>query len=94
MIHFWLSSHSLNRSIYNETDGGEDVLNCRLKLEGLDERRENIRVAYTTSRHIDRVRLVLKHQLQFPTLEKLAAKDYQGELIRIRWERYLDHARS
>lgn len=76
-----------------KTDDG-DVQHYRLKLERLETHRESLRIAYMTSRHIDRVRAVPKRHLEFPKREAFLNKGQDGGVVRFRWERYLGYVRD
>ena len=63
---------------------------CRDKIVALEEHRESIRVAWTTS-HIDRVRVVPKEHLKFPDQEAFVERDDEGSQVRYRWEKWLGY---
>lgn len=64
------------------------------KVQKLEEHRENLRVAYATSRHIERVRVVPKRHVQCPKRENFFEKGESGETTRFSWERYLGHVKA
>lgn len=74
-------------------DNNEDdtaTSDCRDKIVALEEHRESIRVAWTTS-HIDRVRVVPKEHLKFPDQEAFVERDENGSQVRYRWEKWLGY---
>ncbi|KAI9846356.1 MAG: hypothetical protein M1837_004209 [Sclerophora amabilis] len=63
----------------------------RDKIEKLESHRESMRVAWTTSRHIHRVRVVPKRHLRFPERSSFKEFDESGAFVRYKWERWLGH---
>ncbi|KAI9822581.1 MAG: hypothetical protein M1827_000300 [Pycnora praestabilis] len=61
----------------------------RKKLEELEGHRESVRVAWTTSRHIHRARVVPKRHLNIPDSSFFEEKDAHGNFVRYRWGEWL-----
>ena len=67
----------------------EDKL--REKVEDIEAHRESLHVAWVTSRHVDRVRVVPKKHMGFPKIEEFLEKDSEGHIVRENWEKWLGH---
>ncbi len=63
----------------------------RGKVEKLEAHRESLRVAWITSRHVDRVRVVPRQYMNFPDRESFAERDLEGAAVRYRWENWIGH---
>ena len=85
------STKSSRQATSDDNDEDDTATNdCRDKIAALEEHRESIRVAWTTS-HIDRVRVVPKEHLKFPDQEAFVERDDTGSQIRYRWEKWLGY---
>ena len=66
----------------------------REKLKEIEEHRESLQAAWTTSRHVRRVRVVPKRHIGFPNIEHLTEKDEHGGIRRYDWLQWLGHVRE
>lgn len=57
-----------------EDEGDEVAHNCRSKVAEIEAHRESLRVAWMTSKHISRVRVVPKRHIQYPDMAKFYVK--------------------
>lgn len=83
-----------SRSSRQETsDGEEDLLtnDRKSKVQEMEAHRESLRVAWITSRHVNRVRVVPKQQIKFPSTRYFAKGDIQGHLVRSELLKWLGH---
>lgn len=83
-----------SRSSRQETsDGEEDLLtnDRKGKVQEMEAHRESLRVAWITSRHVNRVRVVPKRQIKFPSTSYFAKGDIQGHLVRSELRKWLGH---
>ena len=81
------SSSSRLDSHGNEQHRLEDEL--RQKVEDIEAHRHSLRVAWVTSRHVDRVRVVPTRYIDFPNGEAYRERDLQGNVIRYEWIKWL-----
>ncbi|TKA72586.1 hypothetical protein B0A49_03439 [Cryomyces minteri] len=72
-------------------DDDENVNKCKSVVDDLEGHRESMRVAWTTSRYIERVRVVPKEHISFPQRESFREYDMYGNFVRFQWEKYLGH---
>lgn len=63
----------------------------RKRVEQLEIQRESRRAAYTTSRFVQRVRVVPKRHIDFPGLETFVIENDRGERIKNDWLKWLGH---
>lgn len=63
----------------------------RDKIQEMEEQRESLRVAWTTSRHVRRVRVVPKRHINFPDNEYFVERDDRGECVRYDWLKWLGY---
>ena len=86
------SEHSRRTSI----DMDEDDLTHRYRgrLEELEAHREKLLAAWTTSKNVERVRVVPKRHIQFPKREAFIERDNQGTVLRYKWEKWLGYVCS
>ncbi|KAI9834551.1 MAG: hypothetical protein M1819_002927 [Sarea resinae] len=89
----FLKAHSEQRKAAEETGGREPSKQNDGKeaVEALEDHRERIRVAWTTSRHVDRVRVVPKGQFKCPKISEFTEKDENGNIIRYDWSKWLGY---
>ena len=85
------SSRSSKDATSDEDEGDPLADDNRKKLRLLEEHRDSRRAAWTTSRHVDRVRVVPKRHIQFPDNDKFIDKNEDGHFIRYKWERWLGY---
>lgn len=86
------SSRSLRRGTSN---GEEDSLtnDRKGKVEEMEAHRESLRVAWITSRHVSRVRVVAKRQIKFPSISYFTKGEVPWHLIQSEWLKWLGHVR-
>lgn len=63
----------------------------RDKIREMEEHRESLRAAWTTSRHVRRVRVVPKRHINFPNNEYFVERDEHGEFVRCDWLEWLGY---
>lgn len=63
----------------------------RDKIRELEAHRESLRVAWTTSRHVRRVRVVPKRHINFPENEYFVERNGRGEFARYDWLKWLGY---
>ena len=63
----------------------------RDKIREMEEHRESLRVAWTTSRHVRRVRVVPKRHIKFPDNGYFVERDEGGEIVRYDWLNWLGY---
>ena len=75
------------------SDDGQDTWtdDCRDRVKELEAHRASLLVAWTTSRHIARIRVVPKRHIQFPENQDFIEKDSEGNFKRYQWERWLGY---
>lgn len=59
------------------------------KIREMEEHRERLRVAWTTSRHV--VRVVPKRYINFPNNEYFVQRDERGDFVRYEWLKWLGY---
>ncbi|KAI9760674.1 MAG: hypothetical protein M4579_001538 [Chaenotheca gracillima] len=64
----------------------------QVEVDRLEEHRESMRVAWTTSRHVSRARVVPKRHLKFPERAAFREFDKDGNFVRFQWEMWLGYA--
>lgn len=87
------SSGSLTDDEEEDEDKNGLVDGLQNKIVELETRRESLRVAWTTS-HIDRVRVVSRRYLDFPSKEAFLERDTHGKIILYKWEKWLGYVCS
>ena len=63
----------------------------RGKIREMEEHRESLRAAWTTSRHVRRVRVVPKRHFNFPDNENFVQRNERGEFVRFDWPKWLGY---
>ena len=63
----------------------------RDKIREMEENRESLRAAWTTSRHVRRVRVVPKRQINLPDNECFVERDKHGAFVRYDWLKWLGY---
>lgn len=66
----------------------------RDKIGEMEEHRESLRAAWTTSRHVRRVRVVPKRHINFPDNEKFVERDERGGFVNYNWLKWLGYVMS
>lgn len=64
------------------------------KIREMEEHRDGQRVAWTTSRHVRRVRVVPKRHVNLPQTEIFIERDERGEFLRYDWLKWLGYVIS
>ena len=93
-----LEAHAQLHRAESSTDGPADTKNAMCEdsketLTMLETRRESLKVAWTTHRHVHRVRVVPKRHLRFPARSEFVECDAAGKVVRYQWERWLGYVR-
>ena len=63
----------------------------RDNVREMEEHRESLRAAWTTIRHVRRVRVVPKRHINFPDNEYPSERDRRGEFARFDWLKWLGY---
>lgn len=87
-------STSSSRQGTSDEDQDYVVGGHREKIRDMEAHRESLRVAWITSRHVRRVRVVPKRHLNVPDNEYFVERDKDGEFLRYDWLSWLGHVRS
>ena len=66
----------------------------RQKIEEIEKHQESLAVAYTTTRHVNRVRVVSKKLVKFPEKEAFVEEDGNGNVVRYLWLKWLGNVNS
>jgi len=75
-----------------EHDEHDGLVNSRReKIREMEAHRESLKVAWTTSRHVRRVRVVPKRHINFPDNEYFVERDDRGEFLRYDWLKWLGY---
>ncbi|KAM0793877.1 hypothetical protein BDR22DRAFT_816076 [Usnea florida] len=61
------------------------------KIREMEKNRESLRAAWTTSRHVRRVRVVPKRQINLPDNEYFVERDNHGAFVRYDWLKWLGY---
>jgi len=69
----------------------EDTDRLKRRIHDLEEHRESLRIAWTSSRFIHRVRVVPDRQLKFPKLAEYPRVDEDGRVVGTDWLRWYGH---
>ncbi len=69
----------LPKQATSDSEGEDVTIGCRERVKELQEQRESLRAAWTTSRHVRRVRVVPKRHMDFPDNDSFTRKDANGE---------------
>ncbi|KAI9828444.1 MAG: hypothetical protein M1832_002872 [Thelocarpon impressellum] len=83
------ANDDLRRARRSSEADGADVADRKVTLDALEMRRESLKVAWTTGRHIRRVRAVPRRRIGFPHRADFVERDEKGEVVRFQWERWL-----
>ena len=67
----------------------EEQESHRDKIREMEEHRENLHAAWTTSRHV--VRVVAKRRIDFPDNEYFVERDEHGDFVRYEWLKWLGY---
>ncbi|KAK4696995.1 hypothetical protein P7C71_g1006, partial [Lecanoromycetidae sp. Uapishka_2] len=61
----------------------------RDRIKEMEAHRESLKAAWTTSRHVRRVRVVPKRHMKFPDNEHFEERDDHGQVLRFDWFKWL-----
>lgn len=75
----------------SEEEQGSMIGGHRDKIREIEEHRESLRAAWTTSRHVRRVRVVPKRQINLPDNEYFMERDDHGVFVRYDWLKWLGY---
>ena len=90
--HDELARASLACGANSASGSDEDELEeRRRKIERLEGHRDSLRIAWTVGRHVDRVRTINHHDIDFPRKEEFVERDTEGREIRFKWDEYIGH---
>ena len=86
-------AESTSSSMQDNMEGEYDtIVNVRRdRLREMEAHRESLQVAWTTSRHVRRVRAVPKHHVLLPKAEQFAERNARGKLVRYNWLEWLGY---
>lgn len=77
----------------SEVEDGSLTSDRKSKVHEMEAHRESLRVAWITSRHVSRVRVVPKRQIKFPSTSYLTKGGIQGQLVQSKLLVWLGHVR-
>lgn len=86
-LHENLSRHQSN--IDGSTTEQEQQL--RSELKHIEDHRASLSTAWTVGRHVDRVRVTKNRFTSFPDRSAFEERDAEGNIVRIRWEKYIGY---
>lgn len=84
-------STSSSKQVTSDEEQEDSIVSQRDKLKKMEEHRESLRVAWVTSRHVRRVRVVPKRHINFPKDEYFVERDERGQVIRYDWFKWLGY---
>ncbi len=86
-----LESSSSSRKEDSDDEQDEIIGNHKDKIREMEAHRESLRVAWTTNRHVRRVRVVPKRHINFPEDEYFVERDANGRPVRYDWLKWLGY---
>ena len=86
-------STSSSKQATSDEERDDSIVSQRDKLKEMEEHRESLRVAWITSRHVRRVRVVPKRHIDFPENEYFIERDQREQVIRYDWLKWLGYVR-
>lgn len=89
-----LRAESSRSSQQGVTDDEQDELDGivdghRDRIKEMEAHRESLKAAWTTSRHVRRVRVVPKRHMKFPDNEYFVERNDRGQVVRFDWLKWL-----
>ncbi|KAF2841186.1 hypothetical protein M501DRAFT_949417 [Patellaria atrata CBS 101060] len=75
-------------TIEEDSEDGEDIIKWQERINDLEEHRSSMKVAWTTSRFVHRVRVHRQVPIEYPTREELEEYDEHGNYVRFQWEKW------
>ena len=86
-----LESDVSSRDDASEQERSKHIGNRKHKLHEMEAHRESLRAAWTTTRHVRRVRVVPKRHIDFPKSEYFVERDASGGVTRYDWLKWLGY---
>ena len=86
-------STSSSKQATSDEEQDNSIVSQRDKIKEMEEHRESLRVAWITSRHVRRVRVVPKKHINFPKDEYFIERDEREQVIRYNWLKWLGYVR-
>ena len=86
-------SSSSSRHGVSDEEIDSDIIRRRDKIREMEMHRESLHAAWTTSRHVRRVRVVPKRHIAFPEVEYFTERDNEGNIARYDWLKWLGYVR-
>lgn len=86
-------SSSSSRKGTSDEEQKSIVSDYRHKVREIEAHRESLRAAWTTSRHVRRVRVVPKRHTDFPNNDYFVQRDGFGEFVYYDWLKWLGYVR-
>lgn len=83
------SRRASSKASDNDTDDAAGK--ARREVEKLEDHRQSLKAGWTTSRHVDRVRVVQNMLPPFPNRESFVERDPAGNNVRYRWEKFIGY---
>ena len=87
------SSRSSSKQDLSDEDQESLIDSHRDQIREMEEHRESLRVAWTTTRYVRRVRVVPKRHINFPDNECFVERDECGDFVRYDWLTWLGYVR-
>lgn len=78
-------------SISDTSEDEESVQRLQKVVDDIEAHRESMRVSWTTSRFVHRVRVMPEPAVRFPKIEDFREVDQGGNLVRFQWEKWIGH---
>ena len=80
-----------SRQVTSDDEEDDYIDKQQDKVREMEAHRESLRVAWTTSRHVRRVRVVPKRHVNVPENEYFVERNEGGELVRYDWLKWLGY---
>ena len=84
-------STNSSKQVTSDEEQKDLVVSQRDKVKEMEEHRESLRVAWITSRHVRRVRVVPKRHINLPKDEYFVERDERGQVICYDWLKWLGY---
>ena len=84
-------SSGSSKQVTSDEEQDPLVSSQRDKIKEMEAHRESLRAAWTTSRHVRRVRVVPKRHIKFPENESFVERDEHGNFVRYDWLTWLGY---
>ena len=86
-------STSSSRQVTSDEEQDTLVASRRERIKEMEAHRESLQAAWTTSRHVRRVRVVPKRHIKFPDKEYFVERDENGNVLGYDWLSWLGYVR-